>query len=93
MYYIGCTWFTYSFRDQVKAFIKVNDAENQTLIATKATYVYQVHTINSLIKFMLSKKATKIEEIFIVDLTLCSKRQIDSEDFVYFRGLLRKYQL
>ena len=28
----------YSFRDQVKAFIKVNDAENQTLIATKATY-------------------------------------------------------
>ena len=93
MYYIGCTWFTYSFRDQVKAFIKVNDAENQTLIATKATYVYQVHTINSLIKFMLSKKAIKIEEVFIVDLTLCSKRQIDGEDLFNFLGLLRKYEL
>ena len=33
---------------------------------------------------MLSKKATKIDEIFIVDLTLCSKCQIDGEDFVNF---------
>ena len=45
------------------------------------------------IKFMFSKKATKIDKIFTVDLMLCSKRQIDSEDFVYFRGLLRKYEL
>ena len=29
----------------------------------------------------------------MVDLTLCSKRQIDVEDFVNFRGLLRKYEL
>ena len=42
---------------------------------------------------MFSKKATKIDEIFTVDLTLCSKRQIDGEDFVNFRGLLRKYEL
>ena len=41
------------------------------------------------IKFM----ATKIDEIFTVDLTLCSKCQIDGEDFVNFRGLLRKYEL
>ena len=27
------------------------------------------------------------------NLTLCSKRQIDSEDFVNFRGLFRKYEL
>ena len=42
---------------------------------------------------MFSKKATKFDEIFTVDLTLCSKRQIDSEDFVNFCGLLRKREL
>ena len=42
---------------------------------------------------MFSKKATKIDEIFIIDLTPCSKRQIGGEDFVNFRGLLRKYEL
>ena len=41
---------------------------------------------------MFSKKATKIAEIFIVDFMLCSKRQIDGEDFVNFSGL-RKYEL
>ena len=45
------------------------------------------------IKFRFSKKATKIDEIFIAGLTLCSKRQIDGEDFVNFCGLLRKYEL
>ena len=39
---------------------------------------------------MFSKKATKIDEIFTDDLTLCSKCQIDGEDFVNFCGLLRK---
>ena len=39
---------------------------------------------------MFSKKATKIEKIFTVDLTLCSECQIDGEDFVNFYGLLRK---
>ena len=38
------------------------------------------------VKFMFPKKATKIDEIFIVDLTLCSKCQIDSEDFVNYCG-------
>ena len=42
---------------------------------------------------MFSKKATKNGEIFTVDLTLCSKHQIDGEDFVNFRGFLRKYEL
>ena len=45
------------------------------------------------LKFMFSKKATKIDEIFTVDLTQCSKRQIYGEDFVNFRGLIRKYEL
>ena len=44
------------------------------------------------LNFMFSKKATKIDKIFTVNLTLCSKRQIDGEDFVNFRGL-RKYEL
>ena len=34
------------------------------------------------VKFMFSKKATKMDEIFTVDLTLCSKCQIDGEDIV-----------
>jgi hypothetical protein len=42
---------------------------------------------------MFSKKAKKIEKIFTVDLTLCSKCQINGEDFVNFCGLLRKYEL
>ena len=45
------------------------------------------------LKFVFSKKATKIDEIFTVDMTLCSKCQIVGEDFVNFCGLLRKYKL
>ena len=45
------------------------------------------------IKFMFSKKATKFEKIFTIDLTSCSKCQIDGEDFVNFCGLLRKHEL
>ena len=45
------------------------------------------------VNFMFSKKATKIDEIFTVDLTLCSKCQINGEDFVNFCGLLRKHKL
>ena len=46
--------------------------------------------ISHVLKFMFSKKASKIDKIFTVDLTLCSKGQIDEEDFVNFCGLLRK---
>ena len=42
---------------------------------------------------MFYKKATKIDEIFTVDLTQCSRCQIEGEDFVSFRGPLRKYEL
>ena len=43
-----------------------------------------------MVKFMFSKKATKMDKIFTVDLTLRSKCQIGGEDFVNFRGLLFK---
>ena len=46
-----------------------------------------------LIKFMFFKKATKIDKIFSVDLTITTYCQIDSEDFVNFCGLLRKREL
>ena len=45
---------------------------------------------NVFIKFMFSKRATKIEKIFTVNLTLCSKSY---KDFVKFCGLLRKHKL
>ena len=45
------------------------------------------------LKFMFSKKATKIDEIFTVDLTVRSKCQIDGEEFVNFCGLLRRQEL
>ena len=41
---------------------------------------------------MFSKKATKFEKIFTVDLILITYCQIDSEDFVNFYGLLRKHE-
>ena len=44
---------------------------------------------NLAVKFMISKKATKIYKIFTVD----CKCQIDGEDFVNFSGLLRKHEL
>ena len=42
---------------------------------------------------MFFNKATKINEIFTVDLTLCSKPQIDGEDFVNFCSLPRRHKL
>ena len=45
------------------------------------------------LKFKFSKKATKFDKIFSVDLTLCSKCQINGEDFVNFCGLFKKHEL
>ena len=42
---------------------------------------------------MFSKKATKIDKIFTVDLTLCRKCQINGEDFLNSCGLFRKHKL
>ena len=45
------------------------------------------------LKFTFSEKATKIDKIFTINLTVCSNRQIDGEDFFIFCGLLRKHEL
>ena len=42
---------------------------------------------------MFSKKATEIDKIFIVNLTVTTYCQIDGEDFANFCGLLRKREL
>ena len=47
----------------------------------------------NVVKFMFSKKVTKIDKIFNVDLTVTTCCQIDGEDFVNFCGLLRKREL
>ena len=46
-----------------------------------------------LVKFMFSKKTTRIDEIFAIDLTLTTYCKIDGEDFFNFCGLLRKHEL
>ena len=51
------------------------------------------NSIPLLLKFMFSKKATKFEKIFTVDLKLCNKLQINGKDFVNFCVLLRNNEL
>ena len=46
-----------------------------------------------LLKFVFSKKATKFDKLYTVDLTLTTYCQIDGEDFFNFCGLLRKHKL
>ena len=46
-----------------------------------------------IIKVCVLLEATKIDEIFTIDLTVCSICQIDSEDFVKFCGLLGNHEL
>ena len=51
------------------------------------------NSIPLLLKFMFSKKATKFDKIFTVDLKLCNKLQINGKDFVNFFVLLRNNEL
>ena len=59
---------------------------NHVAITTGMDFHYQV-------KFMFSKKATKITESSLSNWRLLSKCQIDGEDFVIFCGILRKHKL
>ena len=45
------------------------------------------------LKFIFSKKATKIDEIFTVNLRVTTYVLSNGEDFVNFCGLLRKREL
>ena len=46
-----------------------------------------------MVKFMFSKKATKIDKIFTVDLMVTTYCQIDGKDFVNLCGHLKKHEL
>ena len=60
----------------------------------KSIWDFKSNFIEALVKFMFSKKATKNDKTFTIDLTVTSTyRQIDGEDFVNFCGLLRKREL
>ena len=54
---------------------------------------WQIISQTFAVKFVFSRKATKVDEIFTVDLTVRIKCQIDGEDFVKFCGPLRKHEL
>ena len=56
-------------------------------------YTDTIISFGVFLKFMFSKKATKIDENFAADLTVTTCCQIDGEDFVNFCGLLRKREL
>ena len=71
----------------------ISNCQGERVHCSFCTFICHVATLLFPLKFMFSKKATKIDDIFTVDLTLCSKRQIDSKDFINFCGLLRKYKL
>ena len=45
-----------------------------------------------MVKFMFSKKATKFDKIFTIDLIFTTLLQIDGEDFFKFCGLFRKHE-
>ena len=62
------------------------------IILNISSFAEKKSFFSKLVNF-LEKKATKIDEIFTVDLALFSKCQIDGEDFVNFCSLLRKDEL
>ena len=59
----------------------------------QSQYIPQIRAVGGICKAHVSKEGQKFDEILTVDLALCSKYQIDGEDFVNFCGLLRKREL
>ena len=69
-------------------------SKNMCMIFILKHFPFLFKWLHCMIKFMIFKKATKNDEIFTVNLTLCySKCQIDDEYFINFCGLLRKHEL
>ena len=64
----------------------------QTVIMELSRSLFSL-VLYACVKFMFSNKATKIDDIFDVDLTVTTYCQIEGEDFVNFCGLLRKREL
>jgi hypothetical protein len=62
--------------------LEVSELFSMTLIAKFSILVYKTRA--TMLKFMFSKKATKIDEIFTVDLTLTTSTVKISSVFVAF---------
>ena len=68
---------------------------SQAIFGSNSSF-YCSFELKAMIKFMLSKKVTKINEMNLhhrFDIVSSSKCQINGEDFVNFSGLLRKHEL
>ena len=72
------------FKDRPKIALRLDDQTRKKSLVEKEIKV---------LKFIYTEKATKIDEIFTIDLTVTTYGQIDGEDFVNFCGLLRKREL
>ena len=59
---------------------------NKFHLSRTKLYWFEVEFL--IIKFVFTKNATKIDDIFTADLTLCCRCQIDREDFVNFVAFL-----
>ena len=54
----------------------------------KTLFLHKTNYFCPMVKFMFSKKTTKMDEIFTINLTLCSKCQIGIEDLLIFVAFL-----
>ena len=85
-------WLRISIKKRVRNFCDFSHeksmASKQINQLYKMSYLQVIKT-----KMVKNKKATKIDEIFTVDLKVTTYCQIDGEDFVNFCGLLRKRKL
>ena len=76
---------------EICADIRTSGVQND--VCVRHTYYYLKYVLIFEVKSIFSKKATKIDKIYTIDLTLTTQRQIDGNDFVNFCGLLRKHKL
>ena len=79
----------------IRAFYDYNYCKNKFEQKKEKSTIPQFFLSSGLskLKFTFSKTATKIDKIFTINLTLCSKCQMDGEDFIKFCGLLGKHKL
>ena len=83
-------------KDNIMSLKKPESQFGPVLIAVRISVLLRTcgrsKNLEGSLKFLFFKKATKIDEIFTVYLTLTTSCQIDGEDFVNFCGL-RKHKL
>ena len=84
-----------SFRTDAYLFLKFGVRETHSRLTMESLKLWKKKETRyqfSSLKFVFSNKATKFDNIFTIDLTLCSKCQIDGEDFRQFLWPSQKIQ-